>query len=239
MAFLEIDNIRKVFVAPNGQETVALNGLSFSLEEGEILSIVGHNGSGKTTLLNCLRQSFPLDGGDVRINGKRLDNQTLRIVSVYQDVCAGIVPSMTPVENLSLIFSQEPGFLSSIPTRKYRKEISDMIDASPWAERIRSFQNTPVVNLSGGQRQQLAIFMAMMRRPDVLLLDEFIASLDQEVRDEILEWTKEWIRTNNVTTLIVTHDRELAQSWSDRILELQNGNLLSDSPTGSVGAGSA
>ena len=87
------------------------------------------------------------------------------------------------------------------------------------------FENTPVSELSGGQRQQLAIVMAMMRNPTVLLLDEFVASLDPKVKEEVLTWTKSWIKRKQVTTLMVTHDHKLAADWGDMILELTDGRV--------------
>jgi sulfate transport system ATP-binding protein len=88
--------------------------------------------------------------------------------------------------------------------------------------------------MSGGQRQQLAIVCAMMRRPkpNLLLLDEFVASLDPTIREEILQWTKTWIRRMALTTLMVTHDHALAESWGDLVLELTDGRVTRFSVVG-------
>jgi len=226
MAYLTVDNLSKTFTTPGGREIHALSDVSFSIEErGRILSIVGHNGSGKTTLLNCIRGAFPFDHGQVIINGS-LSNHGRKVVSVFQDVSIGVVPSMTALENLALVQSGRGlGFLWSLPGRRYRQSIQEFLREADLLERFETFENTPVSELSGGQRQQLAIVMAMMREPTVLLLDEFVASLDPTVKQEILTWTKAWVRRKNVTTLMVTHDHALAEAWGDMVLELTDGRV--------------
>jgi len=224
MAYLTVDNLSKTFTTPGGRQIRALSDVSFTVDRGRILSIVGHNGSGKTTLLNCLRGAFPFDHGEVIINGSSSHNGKKAIVSVFQDVSIGVVPSMTAMENLALVQSDR-GFLWSLPGRRYRESIRKFLREADLLERFEAFETTPVSELSGGQRQQLAIVMAMMREPTVLLLDEFVASLDPEVKEEVLSWTKAWIRKKNVTTLMVTHDHALADLWGDMVLELADGRV--------------
>lgn len=226
MPYLEINNLRKIFVTPSGRENLALNDVSFSLERGEILAIVGHNGSGKTTLLNCLRQSFPWDNGNIQVHGSPIQDKSVVVVSVFQDVEMGVVGSMTSIENLSLVFSKQPSFLWSLPLRRFRGSIYEYLETVGLRERFTAFEDTPMSELSGGQRQLVAIVMAMMRNPDILLLDEFVANLDPSVKNDILGWTKRWIRKQNITTLMVTHDCQLAESWGDLVLELCDGERI-------------
>ncbi|MBC2714958.1 MAG: ABC transporter ATP-binding protein [Desulfobacteraceae bacterium] len=226
MAFLEINNLHKQFLTPGGRQINALQGVSFELDRGDILCIVGQNGSGKTTLLNCLRQVFPRDNGEILIDGKPIENQKLNIVGVFQDVGLGVVGSMTPMENLSLVFSKHSGFMYSLPKRRFKHEIYEFLEETGLRSRFDSFDNTPVSELSGGQRQQVAIMMAVMRKPHILLLDEFVANLDADVKNYILKWMHSWINKNNVTTLMVTHDIDLARSWGNWILELSEGEVL-------------
>jgi putative ABC transport system ATP-binding protein len=212
----------------------ALSDVSFVLEEGAILCIVGHNGSGKTTLLNCVRRTYPIDSGSILIGGAPLNGRHT-VASVYQDVSIGVVPSMTAFENLSLVQSTSGNrFLWTIPARRYRSAIREFLEEADLLERFRAFENTPVSEMSGGQRQQLAIVCAMMRRPkpNLLLLDEFVASLDPTIREEILQWTKTWIRRRALTTLMVTHDHALAESWGDLVLELTDGRVTRFSVVG-------
>lgn len=226
MAYLTVTNLSKSFTTPGGRVVQALCDLSFSLEQGQILSVVGHNGSGKSTLLNCVRRAFPIDGGQISIDGCGNNGRAARIVSVFQDVSVGVVPSMTASENLALVQSgRGGGFLWSIPSRRYGHHIRQFLREAELLGRFEAFLSTPVAELSGGQRQQLAIVMAMMREPTVLLLDEFVGSLDPVVKGEVLKWTHTWIRKKNVTTIMVTHDHSLAESWGDWVLELTDGHL--------------
>ena len=226
MGYLEVKNLKKSFVTPGGREIQALKDVSFNLEQGEILAVVGHNGSGKTTLLNCIRNSEFIDSGEVLVDNKAIDANSNRVVSVFQDVGLGVIGSMTPMENLALTCSEERTFLWSFPQKQFHRKIENFLDESGLRERFGSFDQTPASELSGGQKQQVAIAMAFMRQPKILLLDEFIANLDPTICDEILTWTKKRIRKKNITALMVTHDHKLAQSWTDHVLELCDGETV-------------
>jgi putative ABC transport system ATP-binding protein len=240
MAYLAVNNLNKTFTTPGGRQICALSDVSFAVERGRILSIVGHNGSGKTTLLNCIRRAFPFDRGEILIGGSSASDGQRAVVSVFQDVSIGVVPSMTAMENLALVQSgRSSGFLWSLPGRRYRLPIRDFLREADLLERFEAFESTPVSELSGGQRQQLAIVMAMMREPAVLLLDEFVASLDPVVKEEVLSWTKAWVRRKGVTTLMVTHDLGLAETWGDNVLELTDGRVTRFVEAGGVSAGRA
>ena len=225
MRYLEIQNLYKRFVTPGGREIPALQGVSFSLERGDILCILGHNGSGKTTLLNCIRNTFSYDYGSVLVTGKKTDRNT-KIVSVFQDVGLGVVGSMTPLENMSLVFSKKFPFMVSFPKKFFEKKIYDFLHKIEMYEQFKAFKDVPVSELSGGQRQQVAILMAVLRSPDILLLDEFVANLDHRIKSDILSWVKTWILSQKVTTLMVTHDRNLAESWGNWTLELSDGKVI-------------
>lgn len=226
MQYLEVRNIHKRFVTPGGRETDALQGVSFAIERGDIMCVVGHNGSGKTTLLNCIRNAFPWDSGEVVLGGRRCPHNDTNVVSVFQDVGIGVVGSMTPLENLSLVFSKDCRYIWSFPKRHYARRVHAFIEKTGLHKQFAAFEETTVSELSGGQRQQVAILMAVMRNPDILLLDEFVANLDHHVKEEILTWIKGWIRKEKVTTLMVTHDRSLAEGWGDWVLELSDGETI-------------
>ena len=226
MKYLSIHNLDKTFTSPGGRVTQALTQISLELEKGSILSVIGHNGSGKTTLLNCIRRSFELDRGEILINGQDVRKATPRVVSVYQDVDAGIIWSMTALECLTLVMSDEPSFMWSFPCRRYRGRIYKFLSSVGLAERFAEFEHTLVSDLSGGQCQQLAIVMAMLRKPELLLLDEFVANLDPVVSADVLVWSKKYIKEKQITTVMVTHNHDLAESWGDYVLELQEGRVV-------------
>ena len=230
--YFTIKNLCKSFTSAGGRVTKALDDVSIILKKGEILSIVGHNGSGKTTLLNSIRGDFPIDRGTIFVNGRDIRKTNLRTVSVCQDVDTGVVPSMTAMENLALVMSESSSFLYSFPTKHYKEEIHKFLSDVGLYNRFVEFGQTITSDLSGGQRHQLAIIMAMMRKPEILLLDEFIANLDPVVSSDILKWTREHIRNHKITTLNVTHDLDLAESWGDSILELYEGKIKRFSKVG-------
>jgi putative ABC transport system ATP-binding protein len=235
MTYLSIHNLDKTFTSPGGAKTKALQQVSLDLDKGKILSVIGHNGSGKTTLLNCIRRYSDYDSGEILINGRNIQKSLPRVVSVHQDVDAGVVGSMSTMDCLGLVMSDEPSFLFSFPGRKYRNRIFDFLNSIGLAERFSWFERTRVADLSGGQRQQLAIVMAMLRRPELLLLDEFVANLDPAVSADILDWLKKYIHEKRITTIMVTHDHGLAESWGDHVLELSEGRIIRFSETANSG----
>ena len=226
MKYLNIHNLDKTFTSPGGRVTQALTQISLELEKGSILSVIGHNGSGKTTLLNCIRRSCNPDRGEILINGQDVQKAAPRMVSVYQDVDAGIIWSMTALECLTLVMSDEPSFMWSFPCRRYKDRIYEFLSSVGLANRFAEFDHTLVSDLSGGQRQQLAIVMAMLRKPELLLLDEFVANLDPAVCADVLVWSKKYIKEKQITTVMVTHDHDLAESWGDYVLELHEGRVI-------------
>ena len=176
--------------------------------------------------MNCLRKNIVPDSGSIYINDIILDKQNSNIVSVFQDVGIGVATSMTPMENLALVFSKSFKFKFHNPSRYFNDDINLFLDSSGLRDRFSEYENTPVSELSGGQRQQVAILMAIMRKPQILLLDEFVSNLDPTVKNEILDWIKIWIKKNNITTIMVTHDHKLANDWGDKVLELFNGSVV-------------
>ena len=211
--------------------TKALVDFNLKLEKGTILSVIGHNGSGKTTLLNCIRGTItPDDSGVILVNDKDIRRGDTRIVSVFQDVDAGIIPSMTAIENLVVALSGKLSFLWSFPCRHFKEKIYDFLKSIDMYKRFSEFEHSVVSDLSGGQRQQLAIIMAMLRKPELLLLDEFVANLDPKVSEDILGWTKQYIRESKITTIMVTHDHALAGTWGDYLLEMREGAIVRLTP---------
>jgi putative ABC transport system ATP-binding protein len=229
--FLEVESLSKSFPRTPGSPPVrALREVTFSASRSEILAIIGPNGSGKTTLLNCLRGELGPDSGMIRVDGSAARSVGLKVVSVHQDPLRNVVGSMTALENLVLAQSDRSRFLAPAATLRYRGDVEAYLKSSGLLERFRRFYNIPAAGLSGGQRQQLAVVMAMMRAPDLLLLDEFLANCDEAVSAEILDWTGAAIRQGGPTALFVTHDRDMAETWADRVLELREGRVVRIGP---------
>ena len=234
--FLEVESLSISYPGTAGGPPIrALSEVNFSAGPGEILAIVGPNGSGKTTLLNCLRGELSPGSGSIKFDGRAARANGLKVVSVHQDPSRNVVGSMTALENLVLAQSDRPGFLAPAATSRYRSKVDAYLESSGLIGRFRCFYGTPAAHLSGGQRQQLAVVMALMRDPKFLLLDEFLASCDETVSAEILDWLGRAIRKGGgPTTLFVTHDLGMAERWADHVLELREGRVLRIVPGGGL-----
>ena len=217
MAVLEVNNIRKNF----GQAEV-LKGVSFSLEKGQVLALIGSSGSGKTTLLRCLNFLETPDEGQITVGGEPLlkpnlsDDQIrenrLKFGLVFQDY--NLFPQYTVLGNVMLA----PQLLQ-LGSRQQIKEtacsllgqvgLSDKLQAYPW-------------QLSGGQQQRVAIARALALKPQVLCFDEPTSALDPELTGEVLRVIK-GLKTGDQTMIVVTHEMEFAKSVADVVIYMADG----------------
>ena len=232
MAFLEVNNIIKSF-----GKTEVLKGVSFTLNEGEVLSIIGPSGNGKTTLLRCLNYLEFIDEGDVYLNGnviqdknvknlkdKEIRNKRLHFGMVFQSF--NLFPQYTAKQNVSLALSlmekervkngQEP--LYDIPADKVAENLLERVGL------LDKMNNYPC-ELSGGQCQRVAIARAMALKPDILCFDEPTSALDPELTGEVLKVIKELKQSTGMTMIIVTHEMEFAKNISDKVMFMWDGKV--------------
>lgn len=217
MAILEVTNLRKGFGTTN-----VLKGVSFSLEEGQVLAIIGSSGSGKTTLLRCLNFLETPDEGSIRVGGKELTGANLTDAQIRENrLHFGLVfqnfnlfPQYTVLENITLapkllkkgdlpaITEQAKALLSQVG-------LSQKQDAYPW-------------QLSGGQQQRVAIARALAMEPQVLCFDEPTSALDPELTGEVLRVIR-GLKDSRHTMIVVTHEMEFAQSVADVVIYMADG----------------
>ena len=232
MAFLEVQNLIKSF-----GKTEVLKGVSFTLEEGEVLSIIGPSGNGKTTLLRCLNYLEFIDGGVVKLNDiviqdenvktlkeDEIRNQRLHFGMVFQSF--NLFPQYTAKQNVSLALSimekerakngQEA--LYSEPAEKVAENLLERVG-------LKDKMNNYPCELSGGQCQRVAIARAMALKPDVLCFDEPTSALDPELTGEVLKVIKELKKTTGMTMIIVTHEMEFAKNISDKVMFMWDGKV--------------
>jgi ABC-2 type transport system ATP-binding protein len=217
MAILEVTNLRKTYGS-----TVAVDDVSFSVEEGEVFGILGPNGAGKTTTVECVEGLRRRDGGDIRILGHDPDRDHA---------------ALTRVVGVQL---QESGLQDRIRVREALDLFSTFYrDPLPAPELLRELQleevtDTAYAKLSGGQKQRLSIALALLGRPRIAVLDELTAGLDPVGRRET--WSLvERIRERGVTVLLVTHFMEEAERLCDRVAVIDHGRVVAvDSPAGLV-----
>lgn len=234
MAILEVEHIKKNF-----GKTEVLKDISFSLEQGEVLSIIGSSGSGKTTLLRCLNFLEMPDNGIIRVNDEILldtDNpETLRESEVRKKrLHFGLVfqsfnlfPQYTALENVmlarELLAKENPDY------KIKRKEINDEIRAQG-EELLRQMglddrMNNYPHQLSGGQCQRVAIARALALQPDILCFDEPTSALDPELTGEVLRVLRN-LADQKMTMIIVTHEMSFAKDVSSQVIFMDDGHIL-------------
>ena len=234
MAILEIENICKSF-----GRTEVLKNVSFSLEKGQVVSIIGSSGSGKTTLLRCLNFLERPDKGIIRVNAETLfdadDPSTqleseirrkrLRFGLVFQSF--NLFPQYTALQNVMLAKELLAKELPDYKARK--KEIHEEIEAQAIAllkqmglgDRMNNYPH----QLSGGQCQRVAIARALALQPDILCFDEPTSALDPELTGEVLKVIKE-LADHNTTIIIVTHEMSFAKDVSNHVIFMDDGHIL-------------
>lgn len=229
---LKADSIRKTFHPGTPNEVKALQGVSFDLEQGSFLIIIGTNGSGKTTMLNAVAGSFFVDGGKITLAGHDITGwpehrRARHIGRVFQNPFSGTAPNMTIAENLALaaLRGLRRGLAWAVP-RRLRSELRDRVQALGMG--LEDRLDNEIGTLSGGQRQALTLLMASWLKPDLLLLDEHTAALDPKSADQVIRLTKEIVTRDRLTTLMVTHSMQQAVNLGDRLIMMNRGTILHD-----------
>ena len=234
MAILEVENIYKSF----GNVEV-LKGIDFSLEQGQVVSIIGASGSGKTTLLRCLNFLERPDKGIIRVNDETLFDSNdvstqseaairkkrLHFGLVFQSF--NLFPQYTALQNVMLAKELLAKELPDYKERKkeIHKEIEEqaiaLLNQMGLQDRIHNYPH----QLSGGQCQRVAIARALALQPDILCFDEPTSALDPELTGEVLKVIRE-LANQNTTMVIVTHEMDFAKEVSSHIIFMDDGHIL-------------
>ena len=217
---LEVRHLSKNFDA-NG----VLKDVSFAMKEGEVIVVVGPSGCGKSTLLRCINGLERPDGGEILLDGQRIDTgadlvQVRRQVGmVFQSY--DLFPHMDVLGNLTL----GPVQALKRPRREVEAEAGRALERVGLADKAKALPR----QLSGGQKQRVALVRAMLMHPRLLLLDEITAALDPEMVREVLNVVLDLAR-EGMTMLIVTHEMRFAEAVADRVLFLEGGLVLEEAP---------
>lgn len=229
---LELKRVFKTFFPNTPNEVRALRGVDLHVEPGSWVNVIGTNGSGKSTLLNATAGAFPLDEGDIILDGHRithwLEHRRAKLIGrVFQDPFSGTAPSMTIAENLALAARRgQVRGLGFALSAGWRDELRDRVAAMGLG--LEDKIDKPMDTLSGGQRQSITLLMAGLVRPSLLLLDEHTAALDPKSADKIIELTQKFIAENQLTTIMVTHSMQQAANFGDRIIMMHRGAIRHD-----------
>ncbi|MDF2891919.1 MAG: ABC-type transport system, sugar-familyATP-binding protein [Clostridia bacterium] len=228
---LRIHRLTKSFSNPYGEPNKVLTNLSLEIKKGEFVSIIGSNGTGKSTLLNIISGLVKESDGEITLDNMRLtdlpEHSRTRIISrVFQNPSAGVCPSMTVRENLSLALNKGKLLNLKKCLRHNSEELEELLDCISLD--LKKHIDIEVKYLSGGQRQALALVMASVSNPQVLLLDEHTAALDPKTSSEIMELTNHIVNEKNITTLMVTHNLKHALAYGNRLIMLHKGEVVLD-----------
>lgn len=225
---IQLENVTKIFKRQTGEE-VGLKHISFSIEKGEVIGLLGTNGAGKSTLFNCLSGQTPIDSGEILIQGKSLQKmksreKALKIGRVFQDPRLGTAPRMTVFENLVLAKKrgQQRGLHISLNEATYR-EMVDLL--TPFKLDLENRLDIPIENLSGGQRQAISLIMATLQKPELLLLDEHTAALDPRTANQVMTMTNKMIQDHQLTTIMITHHLQDALTYCDKVFIMHRGHI--------------
>ena len=233
---LQLKNVSKEFGTGTIDEVRALDGINIDIQAGDFITVIGSNGAGKSTLLNLIAGVFPPDkGGTILINGKDIshlsEHRRARYFGrVYQDPHVGTAANMTIGENMSLAALR--GASRGLKTAASKKNLSQYKELLATLHLgLEDRMSAMVGTLSGGQRQALALVMATISKPDLLLLDEHIAKLDPNTAGIVLSLTESIIGREKMTALMVTHNMEHALRYGNRLLMMHKGQIIVDLDT--------
>ncbi|MFB0557320.1 MAG: ABC transporter ATP-binding protein [Dehalococcoidia bacterium] len=232
-SLLQLRNVRKIFARGTIDEVTALDGISLDVYPEEFVTVIGSNGAGKSTLLNIIAGVFPPEtGGKLIINGDDLTElseykHAAYVGRVWQDPGVGTAGRLTIEENLSLALlrGRPRGLRPSL--NKGRRELFHLALA-PLGLGLEDRLSTLVGTLSGGQRQALALVMATISKPALLLLDEHIATLDPRTAQTVLNLSDMIVQRERMTTIMVTHNMELALRYGNRLIMMHKGRIIVD-----------
>ena len=242
MSILEVKNITKSF-----GKTEVLKGVSFSLEKGQVMSILGSSGSGKTTLLRCINFLEEANSGQIFVDGeciydgdsaKKLSSKEIRANQLHFGLVFqsfNLFPQYTAFENVTLapklLAKERPDF--KIRKKEIYAEIEEKAEALLTRVGLADRMNNYPCQLSGGQQQRVSIARALALNPKVLFFDEPTSALDPELTGEILKVIRD-LASKQTTMVIVTHEIEFARNVSDRIIFMADGVVLEDGTPGQV-----
>ena len=215
MAVLQVNNIKKGF-----DSTDVLKGVSFTLEKGQVLTIIGSSGSGKTTLLRCLNFLETPDEGEIWVNGQQLlsgNEETIRrnrlhFGLVFQNF--NLFPQYTVMENVTLA----PTLLKQGTARDITAKAKTLLEQVGLSHKANSYP----CQLSGGQQQRVAIARALAMSPEVLCFDEPTSALDPELTGEVLRVIR-GLKDSGNTMIVVTHEMDFARNVADVVIYMADG----------------
>ena len=229
---LDLINVKKTFNPKTVNEKVALAGVNLHLNDGDFVTVIGGNGAGKSTTLNAIAGVWPIDEGQIIIDGMDITSlsehrRAAWLGRVFQDPMTGTAATMQIEENLALAARRgERRTLRAGITRAERAEYREKLKMLGLG--LEDRMTSKVGLLSGGQRQALTLLMATLKKPKLLLLDEHTAALDPRTAEKVLTLSEQIIEENNLMTMMVTHNMRDAIAYGNRLIMMHEGRVILD-----------
>ncbi len=216
---LEVKKLKKKF-----GKNVVLKDISFTVNEGDIISIVGPSGSGKSTLLRCINMIEKPSGGDIIFEGKSLMDRRTNLSLVREKIGMvfqqfNLFANLTVTENITLA----PVKLKLMDDKTAYKKGMELLENVGLKEKANVYPSS----LSGGQKQRVSIVRTLMMNPDIILFDEPTSALDPEMVGDVLELIKK-VADTGMTMIVVSHEMNFVKKCSSRVLFIDNGKIALD-----------
>ncbi len=220
-AVVKLHDIHKSFGAIE-----VLKGVSFEIDRGEVVAIIGRSGSGKSTALRCINRLETIQSGTLEVCGHRLDQPTLDLRALRQDVgmvfqSYNLFPHLTVEQNITLA----PRRVKRLPNSQARALAQESLERVGLAEKIDCYPE----QLSGGQQQRVAIARSLAMQPKVMLFDEVTSALDPQLTGEVLR-VMETLAQGGMTMAVVTHEMTFARRVADRVIFMHQGRVWETGP---------
>jgi len=230
---LEVRNISKTFLPGTVNEKKALDSISFTVGNGEFITVIGSNGAGKSTLFGAIAGSFPVDRGRILLDGRDITGlpeykRSRFFGRLFQDPMSGTAPGLTIEENLALVYLQGKkgsGHFSRISDGDrdmFRQRLSGL------GMGLEDRLDQPVGLLSGGQRQALTLLLATLCPPRLLMLDEHTAALDPASAERIMRLTCDTVSGSGISCIMITHNMQQALEAGSRTFIMSGGRITAD-----------
>ena len=223
---LKIENLTKRY-----DDNTVLQSINMTVRQGEVVVIIGPSGCGKSTFLRCINGLEPIQEGTISFEGELIDRKSKNIAEIRQKI--GMVfqnyelfPHLTVMDNILLA----PTKVQKRNKEEVKKEAEELLEKVGLSEKSNSYPR----QLSGGQKQRVAIARALMQKPDIILADEPVASLDPYSAEQITDILVQLNRQYNITVIMNSHSVELALKKSDRIIGIADGRLVLDKKSSEV-----
>ena len=229
---IELRNVNKIFNEGTANSVHALKDINLKIDKGEFLVLLGSNGSGKSSLINIIAGNTSVSSGDIYIENKKVNHlkdfeRSKWIARIFQNPLMGTAPDLSIIDNFRLAsLRTRKKFFESGITNKFRSQVQEKIRMLDMG--LENKLDVAVGSLSGGQRQALTLSMAIMDEAKILLMDEPTAALDPKSAELLMSNSIKFISLFGFTTIFITHHLKDAYRFGDRIIQMQEGNIIRD-----------